>query len=36
VAAAKAREQATVRPPAIKVEKDGATGLKVPLKDLTS
>jgi hypothetical protein len=36
VAAAKAREQATVRPPAVKVEKDAATALKVPLKDLTS
>lgn len=36
VAAAKARELATVRPPAVKVEKDADTVLRVPLKDLTS
>jgi hypothetical protein len=36
VAAAKAREQATVRPPLVRVEKDADTTLRVPLKDLTS
>jgi hypothetical protein len=36
VAQAKAREQATVRPPAIHVEKDAPTALKVPLEDLNS
>ena len=36
VAAAKARERATVRPPVVKVEKDADTTLRVPLKDLTS
>jgi hypothetical protein len=35
VAQARAREQATVRAPAMHVEKDAATTLKVPLKDLT-
>jgi hypothetical protein len=36
IAQAKAREQATIRPPEVKVEKNADTTLKVPLRDLSS
>jgi hypothetical protein len=36
IAQARAREQATVRPPEVHVEKGADTSLKVPLADLTS